>query len=68
MSATTEPAPLTFTAARAAKYVGIGERTLYRLRDMGRFPAPVSVPGTSAKRYRRADLEKYVANLKTSRG
>lgn len=56
------------TLNEAAAYLAISRATLYRLRDAGRFPAPVGIPGTAAQRWRRSDLEKYAANLKTRRG
>jgi len=62
----TEPALL--KPREAAAFLSIGLRTLYSLRSAGKFPKPVCPPGVRAPRYRRADLERYAASLKTPRG
>ncbi|MFO0806243.1 MAG: helix-turn-helix domain-containing protein [Gemmataceae bacterium] len=59
--------PALLTLAEAAAFLAISRATLYRLRDAGRFPMPVGIPGTAAQRWRRTDLEKYVENLKPRR-
>lgn len=57
------------TLNEAAAYLAISRATLYRLRDMGKLPKPVGLPGLKrAPRYRRADLERYAAGLKARRG
>jgi hypothetical protein len=38
------------TLNEAAAYLAISRATLYRLRDAGRFPAPVGIPGTATQR------------------
>ena len=57
------------TLAEAAAFLAISRATLYRLLDMGKLPKPVAPTGLKrAPRYRRADLERYAASLKTPRG
>lgn len=66
MSATTEPAPTDITPTlltphQTCKFLSIGKTTLWRLRCKGAI-TPVSLQGEP--RYRRSDLERYVAKLK----
>jgi len=56
--------PLLMTALQSAKYLGIGKTKFFELVDQGKI-VPVDIGGT--RMYRRADLEKYVANLKPRR-
>ena len=49
----------------AADYCGVGKTTLWKLVAAGGdFPKPVRVPGTTATRFRRADLDEWVESLK----
>lgn len=52
--------PILVTRAEAARILGIGERTLWRLTDMGDIPCRRI---GRAVRYRVVDLESYAARL-----
>lgn len=68
MSTTTEQPPALLSPRAAAAYLAISRATLYRLLDMGKLPKPVTPTGLKrAPRYRRSDLDRYAANLKTRR-
>lgn len=57
--------PMLLTLPAAAKMVGLGARTLYRFSQTGRAPRPIKLtPGSKSgcSRYRRVDLEKWVAS------
>lgn len=47
------------SVGEVSKIVGVCERTIWRLKDSGRMPAPVKV-GRSV-RWRRADIESWIA-------
>ena len=47
----------------AAALLGISTATFDRLRSSGAIPVPVELPGSGLLRYRREDLEKYIAAL-----
>lgn len=53
---------LLLVAKDAAAFLGISLRKLYELRAAGELPAPVRL-GERIVRYRRSDLEAYVASL-----
>jgi len=55
-------APLLLSASQAARLVGISTSTLWRLLSANKFPKPVH-PVPSLTRFRRADVESYVAKL-----
>lgn len=48
-----------FDAVESAAYLGISKRSLWRLRDSGRMPAPVRLG--RCVRWRRRELEQWVA-------
>jgi excisionase family DNA binding protein len=50
------------TAAQAARFLGIGKTKLYQLAALDERLKPVKLPG-GGKRWRRADLEAFVASL-----
>ena len=52
------------TIAESAALVGLSRRSIYRLlgRDSG-FPRPVRPPGINAPRFRRSELDAWVAAL-----
>ncbi len=55
--------PMLMTLKQAAKWVGLGPRTLYRFSKSGRAPMPIKLtPGSKSgcSRYRLADLEAWV--------
>jgi predicted DNA-binding transcriptional regulator AlpA len=60
------PLPQLFDQADAMRYVGLPRSTWFRLRSADELPAPVAVPG-SGPRWRRADLDKWLAKLKPAR-
>lgn len=47
-------------------YVGISRPVMFRLLAANKFPKPVAITG-GGKKYRRSDLDKWVAGLKTAR-
>ncbi len=49
-------------ASRAAEFLGVGRSTLYRLMAAEPLLKPVRLP--AGKRWRRADLQKYVDGLR----
>ncbi|MBW7866588.1 MAG: helix-turn-helix domain-containing protein [Candidatus Hydrogenedentes bacterium] len=49
------------TAAEVAETLGVGQRSVFRWRDMGSICPPVKVAGSAALRWRRADIEAWVA-------
>ena len=56
--------PLLLTAVAAGRLLGVGPTRFYELRREPGFPAPVGLPGQKAAvRYRRSDLEAWVASL-----
>jgi predicted DNA-binding transcriptional regulator AlpA len=77
LSASVEPPPgappkllalhrLLLSQAEAIALVGVSRAMWFRLRSAGRLPRPISVPGNSRPFWRRADLERWVANLKAT--
>ena len=59
--------PLLLTAVAAGRFIGVGPTRFYELRRVPGFPAPVGLPGQkAAARYRRSDLEAWVASLPTA--
>lgn len=52
--------PRLIRAADAARMVSISTRTLWRLVSANQFPAPVRVGGST--RWRRADVERWIAD------
>jgi excisionase family DNA binding protein len=57
---------LLLSQSEAWAYLGLARSSWYRLRAAGKLPAPVSVYGTGP-RWRRADLDAWVAKLKPAR-
>ncbi len=55
--------PLLMTEKQAAAYLGVCTRTLAKWRKAGRVPAVKPDPGVSRLYYRRADLERVVAEM-----
>lgn len=55
------PLPLLLTADQAARLVGLGKRTLWRLTSAGQFPAAIRIGG--ATRWRRVEVESWVDAL-----
>src|SRR5438045_6108202 len=53
--------PAAFDTAAAARYSGIPQKTLEYLRHKRKGPDWILVPGTGAVRYRRVDLDAYLA-------
>jgi len=51
---------LILTESEVRKIVGMSRTTLWRMRLDGRFPKPLDM-GTRSVRYRRADIESWVA-------
>lgn len=51
----------------AWEFVGLSRATWFRLRSAGKIPEPVRIAGSSL-RWRRSDLEKWVAGLPTGTG
>lgn len=60
------PAPQLLDQSAAATYCGLARSTWFRLRAEGELPEPVSVAGSGMK-WRRADLDKWLARLKPRR-
>jgi len=58
--------PLLLSQSEAWTYLGLPRSTWFRLRSAGKLPDPVNVPG-SGLFWRRADLDKWVTNLKPER-
>ena len=59
----TAVAPALLRIPEVCKLVSIGETMLRELMATGRFPAPVQIPGIRAVRWRRADVEAWIAAL-----
>lgn len=59
-------APLLLTGPQAAAYLGVGLTTFERLTAAGELARPVSLP-EGGKRWRRADLDRFVGRLKPAR-
>ena len=64
MSVSEAIAPAMLTTRQAAELLQVGERTLWRWSHSGRAPKPVKFGDgpKAAVRYRRADLEKWIAD------
>ncbi len=67
-ASTSAPGPtngeLLLEAQAAWRLLGVGPTRFYQLRREAGFPAPAQMPGPRAEaRYRRADLEAWVASL-----
>ncbi len=60
------PLPQLFDQPDAMRYVGLARSTWFRLRSADELPPPVAIPGTGP-RWRRADLDKWLAKLKPAR-
>ena len=60
---TMKETPLLLTERQVCAMAGIGRTALYYLRRSGKFPKPVDALGTRATRWRRADVEAWVASL-----
>ena len=58
--------PQLLTQDQAFKYVGLSRSAWFRLKSMGELPAPVNVEGSDV-RYRRTDLDRWIARLKSKR-
>ncbi len=52
----------------ASEYLSVGVSTFYRLRRAPGFPSPVEVPGLSAPRYRREDIDAWVRGRQPKKG
>jgi predicted DNA-binding transcriptional regulator AlpA len=60
------PVPQTFSQAQAIAFTGVSRTAWYRLKAMGKLPAPIRIAG-SGGRWRRKDLERWLENLNTRR-
>lgn len=60
------PLPQLLDQPDAMRYVGLARSTWFRLRSADEIPPPVTIPGTGP-RWRRADLDKWLAKLKPAR-
>lgn len=60
------PVALLLDAEAAAELTGLSRSNFYRLVGSGKLPGPVEIPGSGPK-WRRADLERWVANLPARR-
>lgn len=49
----------------AAAYIGVSTRKLWQMASAGDAPAPVRLPGSRSSRWRRDDLDQWVAQLTT---
>ena len=58
---TSQPALLTRRAVAAL--VGLSPRTISRLRQRGKFPAPVQVPGLHGSRFKRSEVLGWMSAL-----
>lgn len=45
-----------------AEMLAISVRTVRRLADAGRMPLPLRIPGLRVLRWRRVDIERFIAN------
>ncbi len=54
-------------ARQAARFLGVSEATLYRLRAAGEVPASVRLGGGALIRWRRNDLQNYIEKLRPAR-
>jgi len=54
---------LLLTNNEAAEYVGISPSKLRAMASAGNFPRPVKLPGCKSTRWRRVDIDKWVASL-----
>ena len=61
MTAAAPIPPALLTADEAAAYIGMSRRWVWRATSAGLFPQPVRVGG--ATRWRRADLDRWIADL-----
>ena len=57
--AASQPRPALMDANEVARELGVGLRTLQRLRQLGQVPSPITIGGQI--RWRRADVEAWVA-------
>lgn len=57
--AASQPRPALMDLDEVARDLGIGVRTLQRLKQLGQVPAPIKVGGQV--RWRRADVEAWIA-------
>lgn len=57
--AASQPRPALMDVDEVARDLGIGVRTLQRLKQLGQVPAPIKVGGQV--RWRRADVEAWIA-------
>lgn len=55
--------PALLRIPEVCRLVAIGETMLRELMAAGQFPAPVQIPGIRAVRWRRADVEAWIAAL-----
>ena len=51
-------APVLLTVKEVAEMLGLSERTVYRLADMGKMPRPVKIG--AAVRWRRNELDQWI--------
>jgi excisionase family DNA binding protein len=49
-----------------AQYLGVSRPTLYKMMGQPGFPAPVVLPGMTAKRWRVADLDRWLTVQKSA--
>lgn len=61
------PTPQLLDQSEAARYCGLARSSWFRLRSEGKLPPPVAVAGTGLK-WRRRDLDEWLARLKPRRG
>ncbi|MBW7864507.1 MAG: helix-turn-helix domain-containing protein [Candidatus Hydrogenedentes bacterium] len=48
------------TAAEVAETLGVGQRSIFRWRDMGSICPPVKVAGSAALRWRKTDILEWI--------
>lgn len=56
--------PVLLTNAQVELMTGISERLIRAMVSAGNFPRPVQIPGYRLTRWRRSDVDQWVADLK----
>lgn len=62
-----QPEPQMFDLERTCIYVSSSKAHLHRMRSAGEFPSAVHLPGCSHPRWRKSDLDKWLAQLRPAR-
>lgn len=61
------PTPIIVSQPDAWAYVGLSRAEWFRLKSAGKLPDPVFMPGSTWPKWRKADLDKWVSSLPSTR-